>query len=151
MAKLSDSFFIHSVKKVEIRKIKGENHDWIQVKADDIEINLFPPIGTDLQKWIDDSRKAFGRFAISGGDAVSDAEADTLIDGAKLYAGEPAEEYVTPTDEDAKSRPEVIVTYGGKETSCVLFIVDERTESFFVKYDDGFFRWEANCRMRKEN
>ena len=88
MAKLSDSFFIHSVNKVEIRKIKGENHDWIQVKADDIEINLFPPIGTDLQKWIDDSRKAFGRFAISGGDVVSDAEADTLIDGAKLYAGE---------------------------------------------------------------
>jgi len=88
MAKLSDSFFIHSVNKVEIRKLKGEKQDWIQIKADDIEINLFPHTGTDLPRWIDDVRKAFGRFAINGGEVVSDAEADTLIAGAKFYVGD---------------------------------------------------------------
>jgi hypothetical protein len=68
MAKLSDSFFIHSVNKIEIRKLKGEKQDWIQIKADDIEINLFPHTGTNIPAWIDDARKAFGRFAISGGE-----------------------------------------------------------------------------------
>jgi hypothetical protein len=67
MAKLSDSFFIHSVNKIEIRKIKGEKQDWIQVKADDIEINFFPPSGVNYDAWVDDFRKAAGRFAISGG------------------------------------------------------------------------------------
>jgi len=68
MAKLSDSFFIHSVNKVEIRKIKGEKQDWIQVKADEIEINFFPHSGSDYDAWVDDFRKAAGRFAIRGGE-----------------------------------------------------------------------------------
>jgi len=56
---------------------------------------------------------------------------------------------VTPTDGDARRRPQVFVTYEGKETECVLYVVDERTESFLVRYDGGIFRWESNCRMKE--
>ena len=70
MAMMLNNFCIHDVSKIEIKRKKSEDKDitWIELRFDDnAEINLFAPIGVDIDSWVDSMRKAFGRCAIEGG------------------------------------------------------------------------------------